>query len=77
MPSAVVSEATEAALTSLARGYAEASRMEESNAWRNPIDLIALLDDGLRRPPRRSLDARAHPLWPLGRQRHPPPHYPR
>src|SRR5690606_26482595 len=37
-------EATESALTSLARGYAEASRMEESNAWRNPVDLIALLD---------------------------------
>ena len=31
-------------LTSLANGYASASRMEESNAWRNPIDLIAILD---------------------------------
>ena len=31
-------------LTSLANGYARASRMEESNAWRNPIDLIAILD---------------------------------
>lgn len=37
-------EATEATLSSLARGYAEANRMEESNAWRNPVDLIALLD---------------------------------
>ena len=31
-------------LTSLIAGYASANRMEESNAWRNPIDLIALLE---------------------------------
>ncbi|MGH7949639.1 MAG: nitrite reductase (NAD(P)H) small subunit [Candidatus Binataceae bacterium] len=31
-------------LTSLARSYATGDRMEESNAWRNPIDLIALLE---------------------------------
>jgi hypothetical protein len=37
-------EATEAALASLARGYAEATRMEEANTWRNPVDLIALLE---------------------------------
>jgi nitrite reductase/ring-hydroxylating ferredoxin subunit len=30
-------------LGSLVSGYAGAQRMEESNAWRNPIDLIALL----------------------------------
>ena len=34
----------EAALTSLVSGYAGADRMEESNAWRNPIDLIEILD---------------------------------
>lgn len=34
----------EPVLTSLVRGYAAADRMEESNAWRNPIDLIAILD---------------------------------
>ena len=34
----------EPVLTSLARGYAMASRMEESNAWRNPIDLIEILE---------------------------------
>ena len=34
----------EAALTSLVSGYASAERMEESNAWRNPIDLIDILD---------------------------------
>lgn len=33
----------EPVLTSLARGYAMADRMEESNAWRNPIDLIEIL----------------------------------
>lgn len=34
----------EQVLTSLASGYAFADRMEESNAWRNPIDLIELLE---------------------------------
>ncbi len=42
---------TEVALASLARGYAEADRMEESNAWRNPIDLIALLEPAFARLP--------------------------
>lgn len=35
----------EQVLTSLVPGYAAARRMEESNAWRNPIDLIVLLRD--------------------------------
>ncbi|HEX5324915.1 MAG TPA: Rieske (2Fe-2S) protein [Capsulimonadaceae bacterium] len=30
-------------LGSLIAGYASAGRMEESNAWRNPIDLVAIL----------------------------------
>jgi hypothetical protein len=34
----------ESVLTTLVRGYANAARMEESNAWRNPVDLIALLE---------------------------------
>jgi nitrite reductase/ring-hydroxylating ferredoxin subunit len=34
----------EPVLTSLVNGYANAARMEESNAWRYPIDLIALLE---------------------------------
>ncbi len=38
-------EQAEAVLTSLVPGYASARRMEESNAWRNPIDLIDLLED--------------------------------
>jgi nitrite reductase/ring-hydroxylating ferredoxin subunit len=31
-------------LTSLATSFASADRMEESNSWRHPIDLIAILD---------------------------------
>ncbi len=34
----------EQVLSSLAAGYANADRMEESNAWRSPLDLIALLE---------------------------------
>ncbi|HXF64003.1 MAG TPA: Rieske 2Fe-2S domain-containing protein [Caldilineaceae bacterium] len=37
-------EMAEPVLTSLVRGYAGASRMEESNAWRYPVDLIAILE---------------------------------
>jgi hypothetical protein len=37
-------EQAEAVLTSLAAGYANASRMEESNAWRSPVDLIEILE---------------------------------
>jgi len=33
----------ERVLTSLVPGYVNAARMEESNAWRNPIDLVELL----------------------------------
>jgi len=35
----------EIVLTSLVPGYAAADRMEESNAWRNPIDLVAILEE--------------------------------
>jgi nitrite reductase/ring-hydroxylating ferredoxin subunit len=35
----------EAVLASLAPQLAGAERMEEANAWRNPVDLVALLDD--------------------------------
>ena len=34
----------EAVLGSLAPMLADAQRMEETNAWRNPVDLVALLD---------------------------------
>jgi nitrite reductase/ring-hydroxylating ferredoxin subunit len=42
----------EQALTSLARGYARADRMEESNSWRHPVDLIAILHDAFEALPR-------------------------
>jgi hypothetical protein len=34
----------EPALASLAGSYATGERMEESNEWRNPIDLIAICE---------------------------------
>jgi hypothetical protein len=34
----------EPVLSSLARGYAGAARMEESNSWRNPVDLVEILE---------------------------------
>jgi nitrite reductase/ring-hydroxylating ferredoxin subunit len=37
-------EAAESILGSLAPVLADAQRMEETNAWRNPVDLVALLD---------------------------------
>jgi nitrite reductase/ring-hydroxylating ferredoxin subunit len=33
----------EPVLASLADGYADATRMEESNSWRNPVDLVEIL----------------------------------
>lgn len=41
----------ELVLTSLASGYAFADRSEESNAWRHPIDLVALLEHSFERLP--------------------------
>jgi hypothetical protein len=35
----------EPVLASLAGGYAGATRMEESNSWRNPVDLVEILED--------------------------------
>ncbi len=41
----------ELVLTSLARGYTSAERMEEANAWRYPIDLVDILEDTFERLP--------------------------
>ena len=41
----------EPALASLATSYANADRMEESNAWRHPIDLVAILERAFERLP--------------------------
>ena len=54
----------EVVLGSLARLYAEADRAEESNQWRSPVDLVAILDEAFARMP----DALAGP-----RQRWTPP----
>lgn len=37
-------QTAEGVLTSLVQGYAQAERMEESNAWRYPIDLVTILE---------------------------------
>jgi nitrite reductase/ring-hydroxylating ferredoxin subunit len=37
-------EHAEPVLASLATGYADAERMEESNAWRHPVDLVEILE---------------------------------
>jgi len=34
----------EPVLTSLVAGYANAARMEESNSWRNPVDLVGMVE---------------------------------
>jgi nitrite reductase/ring-hydroxylating ferredoxin subunit len=44
-------ERAEAVLASLPAQLAFAERMEEANAWRNPVDLVALLEDGFARLP--------------------------
>ncbi|MDX1613169.1 MAG: Rieske (2Fe-2S) protein [Candidatus Promineifilaceae bacterium] len=44
-------EHAEQVLTSLVRAYANGRRMEESNAWRHPLDLIALLEEAFGRLP--------------------------
>ena len=44
-------ERAEVVLTSLPTQLAGAERMEETNAWRNPVDLVALLDDAFARLP--------------------------
>jgi nitrite reductase/ring-hydroxylating ferredoxin subunit len=46
----------ESVLASLATAYAGADRMEESNEWRNPVDLVALLEDAFASLPA-ALDA--------------------
>jgi len=45
-------EHAEPVLASLASGYADATRMEESNEWRHPVDLVALLDRAFDELPR-------------------------
>ena len=57
-------DVAEAVIGSLARAYANAQRMEESNAWRRPHDLVAILEAAFRelpdavRPSRQTYEAR-------------------
>ncbi len=44
-------ERAEAVLASLPAQLALAERMEEANAWRHPVDLVALLEDAFERLP--------------------------
>ncbi len=41
----------EPVLSSLAGGYAGATRMEESNSWRNPVDLVEILEGAFKELP--------------------------
>jgi nitrite reductase/ring-hydroxylating ferredoxin subunit len=38
-------------LASLSRGYARATRMDESNSWRNPVDLVVILESAFEELP--------------------------
>jgi nitrite reductase/ring-hydroxylating ferredoxin subunit len=44
-------ELVESVLSSLVSGYANAERMEESNSWRYPIDLIDILEKAFKKLP--------------------------
>lgn len=56
----VQGENAERILTSLVRGYAQAERMEESNAWRYPIDLVAILEQAFAAMPEAIATGTAH-----------------
>jgi nitrite reductase/ring-hydroxylating ferredoxin subunit len=54
----------EPVLASLARGYATGDRMEEANSWRNPIDLVTILESAFEEIPRAlEAGARAKSVW--------------
>src|SRR5436305_278650 len=50
----------QAVLPSLCPQLAAAERMEESNAWRNPVDIVALLESAFERLP---AEPREEPRW--------------
>lgn len=45
-------QAAESILASLVSGLADASRMEESNSWRYPVDLVAILESAFEQLPK-------------------------
>ncbi|MCH7904664.1 MAG: Rieske (2Fe-2S) protein [Armatimonadetes bacterium] len=58
-------EHAERILTTLPRGFAFADRMEESNAWRHPIDLVSMLEAAFEVLPETVESAEAKPgRWP-------------
>ena len=68
-------EHAEDVLGSLARMYAEGGRAEESNQWRSPVDLVAILDEAFAQLPdalagsRQRLDAARRADRPAARRR--------
>ena len=58
----------EAALSSLAHGYANADRMEESNAWRHPVDLVHILEHAFKALPAALEEGRARRAGWSGRE---------
>ena len=56
-------ERAEAVLASLPAQLAGAERMEEANAWRNPVDLVALLEDAFERAARGARRGRRGGGW--------------
>ena len=53
-------ELAEPVLASVVRGIAEGSRQEESNAWRHPIDLVAILNKAFEQLSRALSDGHSH-----------------
>jgi nitrite reductase/ring-hydroxylating ferredoxin subunit len=56
-------ERAEVVLASLPAQLAGAERMEEANAWRNPVDLVTLLDDAFERIPDALSEGAAVESW--------------
>ncbi len=57
-------EQAEAVLPSLVPNYATAERMEESKAWRHPVDLVAILEAAFHRLPEAlEMGARRGVIW--------------
>src|SRR5215211_5258860 len=52
----------EPVLTGLVRGYAGATRMEESNSWRNPEDLVEILEGAFEELPE-ALERKGSGSW--------------
>jgi class 3 adenylate cyclase/nitrite reductase/ring-hydroxylating ferredoxin subunit len=61
-------EHAELVLSSLAPGYADADRMEESNEWRHPIDLVEILERAFEELPAALDEGRRSPGPWLDRQ---------